>query len=1018
MKRRPSILEKLENRQLMAGDLHTALLPIDPSNSSDSHWSLTTVAQPDLLSIPIPSTFYYPAATGMITAIDGGSVFTTNHPDGQSQTLWRINSDATIAFQTALDFSVTRIIDAGDRLYLLGAKPFGGDVRIMTGMPTGHEYSQLLPYVQEMVIAAVDSASGKLLAQTSFSDGIQQLEVVGDQLLIASQAWNGYPVYLDGSRLPLQIDSNTGAAFDPQTNGFIHGFPEPKVTLSLLELSEGEFKTVSTVSAPPGTVDIRGNHILLTTITAAPEVDALFPTIWTRSVQAFVINNQEIQSVGDPLEVNGNATYIRLSDDGQSVFLFQSEDDQSISETTFTQYAFSDNGLQILSSTSLRFNTPYIAPLYLSEDLLVLQNWNDSTPQTWIVSIQNGQASYRQVESRNTYFYAYDFKRMGDELLAIGQHQGLWNELNTLTLANRVNAITDAVPVNRQTILSISFADGSYRETEISDDRLWVSDLRIIDAQSGRIGFIASSISQDGEWRTRFTYGSLKEGKFIETGSIRLPNTYSLLTTSDEIVVQSENKVLVYEYGNRDPSDRLELPLPPTPPPVAIDDHIVLYNVVDDQLLSLLATDIAYSPIRIVELIDAPPGAEIIDGMFVKLPAAVLSGDAKIEFSYVISDGTSKSVGQVTVEVVSISTEEVDALVQSVREQAAQEFQLDLDSVNVISVSPIFYNPTFSNDAFEWRNDPFYVVKLQLPEAQVSYMVNLRSEVTLLEVVPNVSQQPLVQIDLRVLGENGELAQAVKIGDKITLEIMADDLRAGGGGVFATMIDLEFPENVKLVGDIETVPPFTLLRGSELSEISVRRLGALNRSPSPPGPDSQVVFRITFEVTDSGVIRFAPKLTEGVGAETLLYGDNERIDPSRVVLTEVGLEVASETDSDPEDIDGDGNVVSLDVLHVINFLETNGTGLIENLARQMSQSSAADPPSSGTGKPYTTMLEELRRYDVTRDNAITPLDALIVINRLNRELLTTNPPNNASTNSLLVDPNSLENNPNKKKGLR
>jgi hypothetical protein len=96
------------------------------------------------------------------------------------------------------------------------------------------------------------------------------------------------------------------------------------------------------------------------------------------------------------------------------------------------------------------------------------------------------------------------------------------------------------------------------------------------------------------------------------------------------------------------------------------------------------------------------------------------------------------------------------------------------------------------------------------------------------------------------------------------------------------------------------------------------------------------------------------------GWQTVDLGEGEALD--EVDFGIVPGVVSWCNDSLPADISGDGLVLPIDALLLINYLNTNGNG-------------SAVPPAPETPPPY---------YDVDDDNYITVADVLIVINALNR----------------------------------
>ncbi|MDZ4848698.1 MAG: beta-propeller domain-containing protein [Pirellulaceae bacterium] len=77
----------------------------------------------------------------------------------------------------------------------------------------------------------------------------------------------------------------------------------------------------------------------------------------------------------------------------------------------------------------------------------------------------------------------------------------------------------------------------------------------------------------------------------------------------------------------------------------------------------------------------------------------------------------------------------------------------------------------------------------------------------------------------------------------------------------------------------------------------------------------------------------------------------------------------------PCDVNGDGTVAPLDVLNVINFLRSRGSGSVAAIEKLM--------PSIQTAEGLS--VEKAFDVDVNDDGEISPIDVLIVINRLRRD---------------------------------
>jgi hypothetical protein len=95
------------------------------------------------------------------------------------------------------------------------------------------------------------------------------------------------------------------------------------------------------------------------------------------------------------------------------------------------------------------------------------------------------------------------------------------------------------------------------------------------------------------------------------------------------------------------------------------------------------------------------------------------------------------------------------------------------------------------------------------------------------------------------------------------------------------------------------------------------------------------------------------------GRQTVTLGEGEAAD--QVAFSVVHTESPWQNSDDPMDVNGDGFLMPVDVLLLVNYLNNNPDGY-------------ALPPAPATPPPF---------YDVNGDNYVTPTDILLVINELN-----------------------------------
>lgn len=142
-----------------------------------------------------------------------------------------------------------------------------------------------------------------------------------------------------------------------------------------------------------------------------------------------------------------------------------------------------------------------------------------------------------------------------------------------------------------------------------------------------------------------------------------------------------------------------------------------------------------------------------------------------------------------------------------------------------------------------------------------------------------------------------------------------------------------------------------------------------------------VVFSVPLtpgNVESSGAIDNDLETSDPVDEETLdrLANDQQTVGsngntPVDTTAVEQQESTEPEAELDPHDIDGDGMVSPIDALQLLNFLNSVGSGTLEQLTQRMK-----DTPTSRDAN-------SLLRFDVSRDHSITPIDALMIINRLN-----------------------------------
>ncbi len=508
----------------------------------------------------------------------------------------------------------------------------------------------------------------------------------------------------------------------------------------------------------------------------------------------------------------------------------------------------------------------------------------------------------------------------------------------------------------------------------------------LIDAETERFGLIAAE-GTAADVRPRFLFGHLSEsGEFETEGRIPFGRWLEVDANADRLIVREPDRLLEYDWRNTDDPIITALGEPdPLPRIEAINDHYRLNADGEDHLLDVLANDVIHhfeiAPVAgIVELIGAPEGAEIVRGNLVRIPAAALEGVESLRFEYVISNGEQRSSGVVEIDVQSISEDQVRELVQAVRRRAAEDFGVPVDEVEIRSLEKIFNVPlpiVLPDDPQERDLSPGILLTLTVPDATALYAASLEGEI--IQVFAS-HREFLVELGLRAVDENGETLERISAGDNFWLEFNAKDLRQFGAGVYAAFFDLIVPtEHLVVTGPVEYGPGFASIPGGAFDEGEIDDLGAISTEIEAPGNQRQQILRMGVRAVSPGEITLKLGAADQRGSETLLRRRETEVAKENVRYTSLTLDIVEAPASDPLDADGSGFLTAADALVVINFLGRYGTTSLEDLVQRVGA-------ARGEGEEMTDQeISKMRRYDTNGSGEITALDALVVINGLERQ---------------------------------
>ncbi len=234
-----------------------------------------------------------------------------------------------------------------------------------------------------------------------------------------------------------------------------------------------------------------------------------------------------------------------------------------------------------------------------------------------------------------------------------------------------------------------------------------------------------------------------------------------------------------------------------------------------------------------------------------------------------------------------------------------------------------------------------------------------------------------VELSFAVQDLSGAPITQVTIGSQFQLVASVQDMRsvpASTAGIFAAYLDVLFDRNRASTVFSATNPlGFEITFGADYPNGrngNIATPGLLDEVGAfaafdPPGPNKLTLFKVVFTATAAGNVDFIGDPADVSPTHDVLYFDPPEVVPLadiRYGFTSVTIVNPSfggtSLGGDPLDVNNDGHVSAIDALQVINFINRRSL--------------------------YGVTSSSNSRLDVSRDRFVTPLDALLVINHLNR----------------------------------
>jgi hypothetical protein len=235
-----------------------------------------------------------------------------------------------------------------------------------------------------------------------------------------------------------------------------------------------------------------------------------------------------------------------------------------------------------------------------------------------------------------------------------------------------------------------------------------------------------------------------------------------------------------------------------------------------------------------------------------------------------------------------------------------------------------------------------------------------------------------VRIRLVAVDAEGAPIDWVSVGEEFQVNVLVEDLRDPPKGVVSAYVDVWYDSTcVAVTAAISPGGDFADGRSGDTSTPGlVDEVGGLATGLASGGGE-HLLASLRFVATAPGLAAFSADAADQFPThETYLCDDPLPVDPSSMEFHDIVVQAVDSfhNPADPTDTNGDGRTSPLDALAVINCL--NGYG---SQSTQALQSLAMQKQAQGVSKGFW-----LLDLDVNADQSISPIDALLVINRLNQ----------------------------------
>ncbi len=221
-----------------------------------------------------------------------------------------------------------------------------------------------------------------------------------------------------------------------------------------------------------------------------------------------------------------------------------------------------------------------------------------------------------------------------------------------------------------------------------------------------------------------------------------------------------------------------------------------------------------------------------------------------------------------------------------------------------------------------------------------------------------------LQAEISVLAtdDTGNRLTDVHVGDRIWIEIQADNSENSDSGVYQAVVDLEFDRQAfEIVSSPEPLDGFDNRFVSTESDTGFSSLGGFSSSIEPLGPGPQRIVRFQVEVKAPGNFDFVARPSQLFSDEFLVYGDDRALRSENIATGLLTLRSQTPQPSGA-DVNGDKAINALDALIIVNYINQSGSLRTASLAAENSSRF---------------------QLDLNGDGVIGAADVLQIVNQIN-----------------------------------